>query len=41
MHTDMSVFMIHGQCSWYMVSVHGLHGHCSCSTWSVVMVMMT
>ena len=34
MNTDMSVFMVHmvsvhgphGQCSWYTVIVHGLHG---------------
>ena len=31
MNTDMSVFKVHGQCSW-------LHGQCSWSTWSVFMV---
>ena len=30
MNTDMSVFMVHGQCSWYTVSVHG-------PQWSVFM----
>ena len=37
MNTDMSVFKVHGQCSWpprsvfmvHMVSVHGPHGQCS------------
>ena len=29
MNADMSVFMVHSQCSRYMVSVHVPHGHCS------------
>ena len=40
MNTDMSVFKVHGQCSWpsrsvfmvHMVSVHGPHGQCSWSS---------
>ena len=48
MNTDMSMFMVHSQCSWstwsvfmvHMVSVNGPHGQCSWSTWSVFMVHM-
>ena len=29
MNADMSVFMVHGQCSCYKVSVHVPHGQCS------------
>ena len=52
MNTDMSVSLasvrpivmpetLTCQCSWYTVSVHGLHGQCSWSTWSVFMVIMS
>ena len=43
MNTDISVFMVHGQCSRsvfivHVVSVHCPRGQCPWSTWSVFMV---